>query len=330
MKEALNYEGDKFVLDMFLDFLKAIKNPYPITGDFASIQEPTTFATYGRCLTRDIFSSFRTYITPFDARWLLDTSTVKDCKIEGDVRQYDSRDPIYISPRLLRVAMCKYPDLEQGWHRSVVLATVNHLMNMVEEHHRNNIDKEGTEPLRRIMEYHSHTRACIDQRGMWKAANKDKRKSVKLSNKLKNIKFPNREAKLLRQYKIWIKSPKRIESLEQYLSSDLDDKQFTAFGNRVMAELLGASGARSVVLYKLTNGRYYSKEPGYMPYKVTADDSVPEEESEDMNIYRRVNPNTPPKELACIHQIQQCVAVCPVLCQDRAEPDGYNIWVGSL
>lgn len=326
-KEVLSCEGDQEFLDGFYKFLRETKNPHQMTGDFASVQEPSTYRTYVRCLKNDIFPCYRTYITPFDPQWLLDSSTPKHCSLAG-FRKENLKDPIYVSPRILRLALCKYPDVEQGWHRSIVLSTINHLMSYVEETKRNDLDVEGREPLKKIMEYHAHTRACIDQRSMWKIANKDKKKSVKSNKKIKEIKNPNRNAKILRKYKLWIKSPRRIESLETYLENDnLSGEQFTAFGHRVMSELLGVSGSRPVVLYRLTNGRYYSKVPGYMPYRVTEDDSVLEEEDEEMNIYRRVNPNTPPKELACIHQLENDVAICPVNCDKRAEPDGWNIAV---
>ena len=52
-----------------------------------------------------------------------------------------------------------------------------------------------------------------------------------------------------------------------------------------------------------------------------------EEENGNDKIFRRVNPNLPPKHLACEHQLAQKTAECPVLCDKRVDPDGFNIFV---
>ena len=67
--------------------------------------------------------------------------------------------------------------------------------------------------------------------------------------------------------------------------------------------------------------------PGFNPYKTSGGDKTIEEDVDGDKIYRRVNPNLPPKEKACIHQIQNKSAICPENCEEQCIPEGYNIWV---
>ena len=94
-----------------------------------------------------------------------------------------------------------------------------------------------------------------------------------------------------------------------------------------MGEIVIQSGCRPVVTYRLTNFGYVNKKPGFQPLQVTPEDSVIEEEKDDHKIYRRLNPNLPPKHLACKHQAEKKTAICPVQCDERCEPEGYNVLV---
>ena len=101
----------------------------------------------------------------------------------------------------------------------------------------------------------------------------------------------------------------------------------TEFGKLVMGEIVAATGCRPVVVRRLTVGSYVDKVPGFSPYQVTADDCVVDEERNNVKIYRRVNPNLPPKNQGCIHQRLHQAAVCPNHCDDRCDPVGFNIYV---
>jgi hypothetical protein len=45
------------------------------------------------------------------------------------------------------------------------------------------------------------------------------------------------------------------------------------------------------------------------------------------SVSRRVDPNLPPKDKACIHQKKDKSAVCSEKCADQCLPEGFNIWV---
>jgi hypothetical protein len=94
-----------------------------------------------------------------------------------------------------------------------------------------------------------------------------------------------------------------------------------------MGEIAAATGCRPVVLLKLNNGSYIDKQPGFNPYNCSKDDRVVDEEDGADKIYRRVDPNLPPKNKACQHQLERNVAECPIKCPDRCEPDGYNLFI---
>ena len=67
--------------------------------------------------------------------------------------------------------------------------------------------------------------------------------------------------------------------------------------------------------------------PGFNPRQVSKDDCVVEEEEGDDKIFRRVNPSLPPKDKACEHQAAEMTAICSVHCENRCDPDGFNILV---
>ena len=101
----------------------------------------------------------------------------------------------------------------------------------------------------------------------------------------------------------------------------------TELGNIAMGEIIFSTGCRPVVVYRLTVGAFVGKKPGFDPHKVTKEDCVIDEEHEGEKIYRRLNPNLPPKHLACKHQLEQKTAKCPVDCEERCDPEGFNIFV---
>ena len=65
----------------------------------------------------------------------------------------------------------------------------------------------------------------------------------------------------------------------------------------------------------------------FNPYKIGKDDKTLEEDLDGDTIYRKVNPNLPPAEKACLHQLRDKTAICQENCDDQCIPEGYNIWV---
>jgi hypothetical protein len=67
--------------------------------------------------------------------------------------------------------------------------------------------------------------------------------------------------------------------------------------------------------------------PGFNPYDITGEDATLEEDVDGEEIWRRVDPNRPPKQKACCHQIQSKSANCSENCGDQCIPEGYNFWI---
>ena len=105
------------------------------------------------------------------------------------------------------------------------------------------------------------------------------------------------------------------------------DRGITEIGKVTMGEIVAATGCRPVVLLKMPNSAYTDKQPGFNPYETSDGDCILDEDDGKEKIYRRVNPNLPPKGKACQHQLELKVAECPVMCEKRCEPDGYNILI---
>ena len=101
----------------------------------------------------------------------------------------------------------------------------------------------------------------------------------------------------------------------------------TEFGISVMEEIAACTGCRPKVARHLSMGPLADAKPGFNPYKISMGDKTVEEDHDGDKIYRRVNPNLPPKEKACVHQIKNKSAVCPENCENQCTPEGYNIWV---
>ena len=136
-----------------------------------------------------------------------------------------------------------------------------------------------------------------------------------------------------KNYQKYIISSERLSKFTRVLSFAADDSplpsdgEMTELGQIVMGEVVCATGVRPIVVTRLTNGSYGDKVAGFNPRKVSEDDCVVEEEQGDQKIFRRVNPKLPPKAKACKHQLAEKTAVCSVHCENRCDPDGFNILV---
>ena len=144
---------------------------------------------------------------------------------------------------------------------------------------------------------------------------------------------PNKDLEILESYKNYITSSERLTKFTKVLGFAADDSpvpsdgEMTELGQIVMGEVVFATGVRPIVVTRLTIGSYGDKTPGFNPHKVSKDDCVVEEELGDHKILSRVNPNLPPKDKACEHQLSQKTAICPVHCANRCDPDGFNILI---
>ena len=100
----------------------------------------------------------------------------------------------------------------------------------------------------------------------------------------------------------------------------------TNFGSTVMGGIVACTGCRSKVARHLTMGAWVDKKPGFDPHNISEGDAVIEEEDDGNKIFRRVNPNLPPKGKACQHQEKNQSVICFENCDDQCKPDGVNIF----
>ena len=107
--QTSEYVGDDDVLKKFKSFMSNVSNSGNGKGEFAKLQEPSTVVLYTRAIEKDVLKAFHQLFDPFDARWLLDCTTRKNCLYDGEQRQLISpEEPIYLTSVVLRKAIEKY------------------------------------------------------------------------------------------------------------------------------------------------------------------------------------------------------------------------------
>ena len=334
--ENLEKEGDEKIIEEFRLFMQNKKSGANKSGEFSRIKEVSTVTTYTNTLKNDILKAFHRLFKPFDSRWIFDCTTPKDCTFEGEKRCFVSpEEPTYMSSKILEEALKRYdPTIkENGQLRANILCTAREFMDFIELQYNNKLNVYGPEPLKKVMTYHSIVRTYVKATGAWKICNDGKKKALHNNKTIDAYQNPNKDIEILEKYHKYIQSEERFCSLSKIInfSSEMaqkpSDGEMTELGKTIMGEIIATTGCRPIVVRHLNNGAYTDKKAGFNPRKVTPDDSVVEEDNGNEKIFRRVNPNLPPKHLACEHQLAQKTAECPVLCDKRVDPDGFNVFV---
>ena len=320
-------EGDKEVITQFRSFMQKTT-----CGENNDAVEPSTIGIYTRAVEKDLLKAFHDLFDPFDSRWLLDCTTKKECTVEGEARVHVSpTEPIYLTARVLRKALERYRSSEAGQQRAQLIAAARQFMQFIELYFNNKLNLYGFETLQKVIDYHNQVKSFIDSTKLWKTSNKDKKTTIKKNKVLKEYENPNFEAEILENSQKYFKSKERrkhIGLVLHYAENEHlkpTDKEFTNMGNILIGEVVISSGCRPVVAYRLPGGEYVSKKAGFNTRSITPEDCVVDEEQENTKIYSRLNPNLPPKHLACKHQLQLKVAICPENCVDQCVPEGFNI-----
>ena len=326
--------GDEVIVKQFKSFMQTTTNGENKEGQFSQSIEPSTVGIYTREVQNNILKAFHQLFRPFDSRWLLDCTTVKECTFEGEERVFVSpNEPIYLTARVLRKALEKYNSVETGQQRAVLVAATRQFMHFIELHFNNKLNLYGREPLEKVISYHNGVKSFIDSTKIWKTCNKDKKKKLKNNKVLKEYENPNYEAEILEKYQKYLKSPIRMSQIKKILkfategANNPSAKEMTELGKIAMGEIITSTGCRPVVVYRLTVGAWVGKKPGFNPREVEPGDCIVDEEQDEMKIYRRLNPSLPPKKFACKHQLEYKTATCPENCDDRCDPQGFNIHV---
>ena len=320
-------EGDTEITTQFRAFMLSTT-----CGENKDDFEPSTVGIYTRTIEKDLLKAFHELFDPFDSRWLLDCTTSKEYTFEGEAPAHVSpTEPVYLTARVLRKALERYKNSDSGNQRATLLAATVQFMLFIELHFNNKLNLYGRTPLDNVISYHNGVKSFIESTKIWKTCNKDKKRTLKNNKILKEYENPNFEAEILENFQKYTKSKQRLDRIGKILKFARNNtmkptnKEFTEIGNIMMGEIVISTGVRPVVVYRLPVRNYVAKKIGFDPRDVTPDDCVIDEEQENSKIYRRLNPNLPPKHLACKHQLIKKVAICPENCDDRCEPQGFNI-----
>ena len=322
-------EGDNMLLNQFTEFMR---NKYrkESTGEgYAKQTEPTTINLYSDVVRKDILKAFHKLISPFDARWLVDCKTPKFCTFEGEERLHvKPEEPIYMTSRILQEAL-KHTQTQ----KKRVIAAFNQLMEFIELHFTLKLNAFGVDVLTKVQSYHKGVKSFTKATSQWKNSKEEERESYEKNKLIKDFKCPNKDVEVLEKYKKYIKSNERILKINKLLSFANPDAEsptaavMTDLGVTVMEEIVAATGCRPKVVRHLKMAAYIDAKPGFNPYDITGEEATLEEDVAGDEIWRRVNPNRPPKEKACSHQIQNKSAICSENCGSQCIPEGFNFWI---
>ena len=329
-----NFEGDDELLKLFQTFMRNKTNRNQTSGAYSS--DVSTVGMYTGAVRNYVLPAFHKLFKPFDARWIIDCTTTKDCTFDGEKMFYvKPEEPIYITPKVVETAleMSKQKGGQHGGQRGTIIQAAVQLMNFVELYFNGKLNQYGNEPYANVIIYHQAVQKFISATGAWKMCNDEKDKAQHENRVRQDYVHPNREVEVLQKYKTYLNSSERLKIMNKvlYYSNKDDekptDREITEIGKITMGEIVAATGCRPVVLLKMPNSAYIDKQPGFNPYETSDGDCILDEDDGKEKIYRRVNPNLPPAGKACQHQLELKVAECPVMCEKRCEPDGYNILI---
>ena len=335
---------EKYTLEMKLREVDQMVDPR-VEGDNAVLEgfekylleeqqlAANTVSRYSSSIRYDLLSACHELFNPFDARHLLDYGTMKNCTFEGEERRIsDPKEPLFLTPRILRQAVYKYKDSNMGHQRSSLVAATQKWMLFTELHFSNKQNLYGREILSKIIDYHQSVRSYIEASGIWKSCNLDRDQQLLDNKQIHDIEDPHKDARIHEGISLYFNCQERsdtIDDLVMYAQKDSpapsvnDYLRLTKF---VMGEAIVVSGWRPVVVYKMKNGDYASNEPGFCPEEITDGDStVVKEKQGNSEILSRLSPNLPPTSKACVHQLESKTAVCPQQCENECKPSGVNI-----
>ena len=329
LMQNLEIEGDNILVNQFSEFMRNKYQKEKKGEGYSKQTEPTTINLYSEVVRKDILKAFHNLTSPFDARWLIDCKTPKFCKFEGEDRLHvNPEEPIYMTSRILQEALQKTQTQKKR-----VIAAFNQLMDFIELHFTLKLNAFGVDVLTKVQSYHKGVKSFIKATSQWKNSKEEERESYEKNKLIKDFKSPNKDAEVLEEYKKYIKSEERILKINKLLSyahpgaENPTASVMTDLGVTVMEEIVACTGCRPKVVRHLNMAAFIDAKPGFNPYDISGEDATLEEDVGGEEIWRRVNPNRPPKQKACSHQIQNKSAICSENCGNQCIPEGYNFWI---
>ena len=322
------------IITKFKKFLKVKKDDIP-EGPFSEVKEVATISRYTNLVEKYLLPAFKAHVDPFETNFLLDCSTPKKCKISGQQRECDDKEPIYMSPRVIDIMLANFESNLRSFGNIIaqILAATVEFMEFLELEFQANTDIFGYKPLKKLKFHHSIVQTYISGKGLWHRCNKGKKNALEENEIIKEYTNPNEDIQFLERYEEYKDCSQRKESISEIINYACDenlmptDADYCRMANVVMTEIVCSSGCRPVVPLKMTIGSYADKRTGFNPFLVTPDDCKVEEQNGNVRILTRINPNLPPKHKACKHQIAEKSATCSQNCSDACQPDGYNLLV---
>ena len=322
-------EGDNIIVEKFTEFMRSKRHKESKEEGYSRQAEPSTITMYAKVVRNDILPSFHKLISPFDSRWLIDCVTPKHCRFDGEERLHVAlEEPIYMTSRILLEAV-----KNTRTQKKRVISAFNQLMDFIELQFTLKLNAYGVDVLKKVLTYHKGVKSFIKATSQWKNSKDEENESYETNKLLKDYQNPNKDIEVLEKYKEYIKSDERAQKINQLLSFAYPEHDkpsealMTQFGVTVMEEIIACTGCRPKVARHLTMGAFIDAKPGFNPYDSNGDDSTIDEEIDGAQIRRRVNPNLPPKERACAHQLEHKSAQCPENCEKECMPEGYNFWI---
>ena len=333
--EPENQKGNYEVLGEFNTFMKNKTNPKCETEKSPYQKDVSTVGMYTRAIKLYLLPAFHRLFDPFDASWLIDCDTPKDCTFEGSQRSFvDNKEPIYITSKVVKEALQISKDYggDKSGQRGTILSAIVQFMDFVELFFNERLNIYGNGPFKKVITYHKGVRRFIKATGKWKTCNTEKDEAQTKNKIREEYEHPNKERDILEKYKGYVTSKERIDKVVKLTAiADSDtcpsNSEITEMGKFVMGEIVASSGCRPIVVYHMPLGPYIDRKEGFNHLEFTNDECTEEETGVSDSINRLVNPNLPPKERACVHQTDNKTARCPVMCEDEYEPDGYNVRV---
>ena len=322
-------EGDDIIIGRFSEFMRNKRHQSSKEEGFSKQTEPTTINMYTNVVKNDILKAFHKLVAPFDARWLIDCTTPKICKFEGEERMHVSpKEPIYLTSRILQEALDN-----TRTQKKRVIAVFNQLMAFIELFFTLKLNAFGVEVLNRVITYHNGVKSFIKATSQWKKSKEEENEAYEANKLLKDYQHPNKDVEVLEKYKEYIKSEERILKITKLLSYASPEAEapsaavITELGINVMEEIVACTGCRPKVVRHMNMGSYVDAKPGFNPYDLNGEDATLQEDIDGEKIWRRVDPNLPPKGKACIHQIRDKSAICSENCENKCDPEGFNFWI---
>ena len=333
--KARDSTGDENFLQYFKKFMQNKSNPAGREEKSDFMKDVSSVGMYTRAISNYILPVCHELIKPFDPKWFIDPTTTKNYTFGNEsVSLINPQEPIYMTPKIVKSALelSKEKGGVRGGQRGTILAATIQFMNFIELHFTEHLNLYGDEALRKVVLYHQSVKNYIESTGTWKTLNSEKDKAGQRNQMRKEYQYPNRNEKILRKYTEYLGSKERSCKWEKIVKLAESNQipsisEMLEISKFIMGEWTSVTGARPVVVYGMPLEAYVDKVPGFDPYKTTKYDCVVDETKGSKAIYRRVNPNVPPRDKACEHQLKYNSALCPKKCDKRCDPKGFNIFV---